>query len=209
VLEIAKNLKTPIERLGTIVTAMLDASTIEVHALDLQYTATTLQAVASMAIGPWREALEERGIDLVVEGVDGILPIEADLQRMSQAFGNIISNAIKYTPDKGRISVSAAMIDGEHFEVIFADTGVGIDPGDQELIFEKFYRVGSLLLHSTSDTKFKGAGPGLGLHIARGVIEAHGGKIWVESAGFDEEKCPGSAFHVMLPLKPASSAAVQ
>jgi signal transduction histidine kinase len=207
VLEIAKNLKTPIERLGTIVTAMLDASTIEVHALGLQYTATTLQAVISMAIGPWRDALKERDFDLLVEGVNDISPIEADLQRLSQAFSNILSNAIKYTPDNGRVSISAAMIDSEHFEVIFTDTGVGIDPGDQELIFEKFYRVGSLLLHSTGDTKFKGAGPGLGLHIARGVIEAHSGQIWVESEGFDEEKCPGSAFHVMLPLKPASQEA--
>jgi signal transduction histidine kinase len=202
VLEIVKNLQTPIERLGTIVTAMLDASTIEVHALDLQYTATTLQAVISMAIGPWREALKEREFDLLMEGIDDVPPVEADLQRLSQAFSNIISNAIKYTPDSGRVSISAAMIDSEHFEVIFADTGVGIDPGDQELIFEKFYRVGSLLLHSTGDTKFKGAGPGLGLHIARGVIEAHSGQIWVESEGFDEEKCPGSAFHVMLPLRP-------
>jgi signal transduction histidine kinase len=165
VLEIAKNLKAPIERLATIVTAMLDASTIEVHALDLQYTATTLQAVISMAIGPWREALEARDFDLLIEGVDSISPIEADLQRLSQAFSNVISNAIKYTPDKGCISISAAMIDSEHFEVIFTDTGVGIDPGDQELIFEKFYRVGSLLLHSTGDTKFKGAGPGA--HRAR------------------------------------------
>jgi signal transduction histidine kinase len=209
ILEIVKNLKTPIDRLGTIVTAMLDASTIEVHALDLQYTATTLQAVVSMGIGPWRDALKERDFDLVLEGIDDVPPIEADLQRLSQAFGNIISNAIKYTPDNGRVSISAAMIDSEHFEVIFADTGVGIDSGDQELIFEKFYRVGSLLLHSTGDTKFKGAGPGLGLHIARGVIEAHGGQIWVESEGFDEEKCPGSAFHVMLPLEPTTPGSEQ
>jgi signal transduction histidine kinase len=201
VLEISKNLKAPIERLATIVTSMLDASTIEVHALDLQHTKTTLQAVISMALGPWREALEERNFDLVIEGVEDISPIEVDLQRLSQAFGNIVSNAIKYTPDNGKIMISAAMIDSEHFEVIFTDTGVGIDPGDQELIFEKFYRVGSLLLHSTGDTKFKGAGPGLGLHIARGVIEAHDGQVWVESEGYDEELCPGSSFHVMLPLK--------
>ncbi|MEJ2108267.1 MAG: GAF domain-containing sensor histidine kinase, partial [Acidiferrobacteraceae bacterium] len=204
VVEIAKNLKTPIERLGTIVTAMLDASTIEVHALDLQYTATTLQAVISMAVGPWRGALKERNFELVIEGVDDIPPIEVDLQRLSQAFTNIVSNAIKYTPDNGRISITAAVLDAEHFAVTFTDTGVGIDSGDQELIFEKFYRVGSLLLHSTGDTKFKGAGPGLGLHIARGVIEAHGGQVWVESEGFDEEKCPGSSFHVVLPLKQAT-----
>ena len=77
---------------------------------------------------------------------------------------------------------------------------VWIDPDDQELVFEKFYRVGSLMLHSTGDTKFKGAGPGLGLHIARGVIEAHGGQIWVESEGYDEKELPGSEFHIVLPL---------
>ena len=98
------------------------------------------------------------------------------------------------------------MVDQEHFEVVITDTGTGIAPEDQLLIFEKFYRVGDLLLHSTGDAKFKGAGPGLGLHIAQGVIEAHGGRIWVESEGYDEERCPGSAFHVLLPLRAGSPA---
>jgi signal transduction histidine kinase len=84
-------------------------------------------------------------------------------------------------------------------EVLFADTGIGIDRNDQTLIFEKFYRVGAVELHSTGTTKFKGAGPGLGLTIAKGVIQAHGGKIWVESPGHDEEDLPGSTFHVILP----------
>jgi signal transduction histidine kinase len=201
--EIVRNLKTPIERLSTIVTAMLDASTIEVRALDLQFATTTLQAVLSMAIGPWRDAMEERGLQLTMEGIVDVLPIKADLQRLSQAFGNLVSNAVKYTPDGGHIAIEARMVDGEWFEVVVSDTGVGIDPGEHEMVFEKFYRASSVLLHSTGDTKFKGAGPGLGLHIARGVIEAHGGRIWVESEGHDEEKYPGSAFHVLLPLKPA------
>jgi hypothetical protein len=68
------------------------------------------------------------------------------------------------------------------------------------MIFEKFYRVGSADLHSTGTTKFKGAGPGLGLPIAKGVIEGHKGRIWVESQGHDEETCPGSRFHILLPL---------
>jgi signal transduction histidine kinase len=198
--EIVRNLKTPIQRLTAIVTAMLDASTIEVHALDLQFTTTTLQAVLTMALGHWHSAVAERNQELTVEVADGIPPVEVDLQRLSKALGNIVSNAIKYTPDGGQISVHAQMVNDTRFEIVVTDTGVGIDLDDQELIFEKFYRVGSLMLHSTGDTKFKGAGPGLGLHIARGVIEAHGGQIWVESEGHDEEKCPGSAFHVVLPL---------
>jgi signal transduction histidine kinase len=94
-----------------------------------------------------------------------------------------------------------------YVEITIADTGIGIDPEDQDLIFEKFYRVGSVDLHSTGSTKFKGAGPGLGLPIARGVIAAHGGKVWVESPGHDEIRFPGSTFHIVLPALPAPSSA--
>jgi len=69
------------------------------------------------------------------------------------------------------------------------------------MVFEKFYRVGDADLHSTGTTKFKGAGPGLGLPIAKGVIEGHGGRIWVESPGHSDETCPGSRFHVLLPFE--------
>ncbi|KAA3661937.1 MAG: sensor histidine kinase, partial [Chloroflexi bacterium] len=75
-------------------------------------------------------------------------------------------------------------------------------PKFHDLIFEKFFRIGDPQLHSTGSTKFKGAGPGLGLPIAKGVIEAHGGRIWVESDGEDEDRLPGSRFHVILPLRP-------
>lgn len=201
---ITTNLKAGVERLAAVVTAIIDASEIEVKAIDIHRASTTLSAVMATAVGPWREAFEKRHISLTPQGIDDIPPIEADFQRLSQAFGNIISNAIKYTPDGGQVSIEASMVDQEHFEVVIADTGVGIAPEDQPLIFEKFYRVGDLLLHSTGDAKFKGAGPGLGLHIAQGVIEAHGGRIWVESEGYDEERCPGSAFHVLLPLRAGS-----
>jgi signal transduction histidine kinase len=117
----------------------------------------------------------------------------------------LIGNAIKYTPDDGNISIQASSVPSrqdrdEYVEVVIADKGIGIDPKYQELIFEKFFRIGDSQLHSTSDTKFKGAGPGLGLHIARGVIEAHGGRIWVESEGEDEQRLPGSRFHIILPV---------
>jgi signal transduction histidine kinase len=102
----------------------------------------------------------------------------------------------------GALSSSASEKTGERFiEIVIADTGIGIASDDLERIFEKFYRVGNVLLHSTGDTKFKGAGPGLGLTIARGIVEAHGGRIWAESPGHDEEHCPGSKFHVLLPIR--------
>jgi signal transduction histidine kinase len=80
------------------------------------------------------------------------------------------------------------------------DSGIGIGPEMHELIFSKFYQTGEIALHSSAKTKFKGGGPGLGLAITRGIVAAHGGKIWLESAGHDEVRCPGTTFHVLLPL---------
>jgi signal transduction histidine kinase len=76
---------------------------------------------------------------------------------------------------------------------------------DLSRIFEKLSTIGDVTLHSSSQTSFKGGGPGLGLAIAKGIMEAHGGTIWAESPGYDEEACPGSTFHIMVPLR--SSAA--
>jgi signal transduction histidine kinase len=70
------------------------------------------------------------------------------------------------------------------------------------MIFEKLYTIGAVQVHSSGRTKFKGGGPGLGLAIARGVVQAHGGKLWVESTGYDETTFPGSTFFVLLPFTP-------
>lgn len=88
----------------------------------------------------------------------------------------------------------------QYVELVVADTGIGIDATDLEHIFDKFYRAGDVMLHSTGQTKFKGAGPGLGLTIARGIVEAHSGRIWAESSGRDEAACPGARFFVLLPV---------
>ena len=90
-------------------------------------------------------------------------------------------------------------------EITIADTGIGISSENQAVIFEKFGQLGRVNLHSSGKTKFKGGGPGLGLPITRGIIEAHGGTIWVESSGCDEEKCPGSIFHILIPSRTEST----
>ena len=110
----------------------------------------------------------------------------------------MLTNAIKYTPDGGKITVDGRILPG-FIEVIVEDTGIGISLADQLTIFEKFNQLGDVALHSSGKTKFMGGGPGLGLPIARGIIEAHDGTIWVDSPGCDEESCPGTAFHILLP----------
>jgi hypothetical protein len=90
----------------------------------------------------------------------------------------------------------------DELQVSIKDTGIGIDPKNHEAIFEKFFRAFDPGLHSTGSTKFMGAGPGLGLTIAKGVIEGHGGRIWVESPGFDADKLPGSTFNIIIPTIP-------
>jgi len=191
------------DRLERIISAMLDASEISAEALRLVRTEVRLSTVVKMAADRWKEALELRQQHLAIVGLDELPPIQADQQRLVQAFSHLINNAIKYTPDGGRIEVRGQLVDEDEgiVHIIVADTGIGIAPEEQELIFEPFYRVGSADLHSTGTVKFKGAGPGLGLPIAKGVIEAHGGTIWVESEGYDEVRCLGSSFHILLPLR--------
>lgn len=193
-------------QLESLITAMLDASQLDVDGMQLTFVKARIDTILRLAGEPLAQALRERRIQMVVEGVNDLPAIYADFKRLVQAFTNLLGNAVKYTPDNGRIHVTAALIPSvdreEYIEIVISDSGIGIDPQYHELIFEKFFRVGDPQLHSTGSTKFKGAGPGLGLPIAKGVIEAHGGRIWVESEGEDEARLPGSRFHIILPVKP-------
>jgi signal transduction histidine kinase len=132
--------------------------------------------------------------------------LKADVEALQKVVTNLISNAIKYTPDGGTITVEGRYLAAgpqsrPGIQLTICDTGIGIDPAVQALIFTKFYRAEPLNLHSTGQTKFKGAGSGLGLTIAHGLIKLHGGYLWVESPGRDEDTCPGSQFHLVLPLR--------
>jgi len=131
-------------------------------------------------------------------------PILADSELLKKVLDHIIVNAIKYTPDGGSIFINARAVQvdgrGEFCELRIRDTGIGIDPTNHKIVFEKLYQLGKVELHSSGRTKFKGGGPGLGLAIAAGIIKAHKGKIWVESLGYDEEKLPGSTFIIQIPI---------
>jgi len=91
--------------------------------------------------------------------------------------------------------------DDRGVEITIADSGIGIDPEHHERIFDKFSHVGQVGLHSSGTVKFRGGGPGFGLAIVKGIVTAHRGDVWVESAGCDVDACPGSSFHVLLPVE--------
>jgi signal transduction histidine kinase len=105
---------------------------------------------------------------------------------------NVIINAIKYTPNGGQITIDGRMLPG-FIETTISDTGIGIDPDDHIHIFEKFGRLGSVSLHSSGKIKYKGGGPGLGLPITKGIIEAHG-IYMVESKDLMNLKCLAQLF---------------
>lgn len=190
-----------IQRLRTIVDDMVDVSLIDNNLLDLNYQPLWLHQVLTQVRDELMNSILKRKQSFDLHAFPGSeIMLFGDPERMHQAFRNIVNNAIKYTPDQGKITIDGRLLPG-YVEVVVSDSGIGISPKDQDLIFEKFGQLGNVSLHSSGKTKFKGGGPGLGLPIARGIIDAHGGTIWVESEGQDEKRCPGSTFHVLLPIK--------
>ena len=205
--EIVGHINRATVQLEGLISAMLDASQIDVDGMQLNFMDTTLETVLRLAVEPLTKAIRTRRINFEVYGVRQMPPIQVDFKRLVQCFTNLIGNAVKYTPDFGTVAITAELLPAENGQsermaITISDTGIGIDPRYHDLIFEKFFRIGDPQLHSTGSTKFKGAGPGLGLPIAKGVIEAHHGRIWVESNGEDETQLPGSHFHIILPIHP-------
>lgn len=188
-------------RLRDIIDDMIDVSLIDNHLLTLNVQPMWISHLLNLIRNEFKKPISERKQTLNVRAFEGSdLMIYGDSERLYQALSNVVMNAIKYTPDTGTIDIDGRLLPG-FIEVTIKDTGIGISPEDQTSIFDKFGQVGRTDLHSSGKTKFKGGGPGLGLSITRGIIEAHGGTIWVESAGYDEVKLPGSTFHILLPTR--------
>jgi len=197
-------MSTGIVRLRGIVDDMIDVSMIDNHLLRLNLQPMQVTTMMDALSYEYENSLRERKLTLQRKDFDGNRQwIYADSVRLAQAFRNLINNAIKYTPDGGTITIDGRTLSG-FIEVTIADTGIGISAENQAVIFEKFGQLGRVELHSSGKTKFKGGGPGLGLPIARGILETHGGSLWVESPGYDEKTCPGSTFHVMIPARTES-----
>jgi len=188
------------KRLRGIIEDMIDVSLLENDLLNLNYQPFWLNRILEFVLLELSPVSKDREISINIHDFDGYkLMNYGDSEKLIQLFKNLIINAIKFTPDGGIININGRKLTG-FVEVLISDTGIGINQEDQTIIFEKFNRLGNIALHSSSKTKFKGGGPGLGLPIAKGIAEAHGGSIWVESSGYSETDFPGSTFHILLPL---------
>lgn len=200
------------ERMKDVVDVMFDVTEADIGGISLFKGPVNLSDVLDQATRQLLASMDERRIAYQKNGFGELPIVQADGTRLVQAMENLINNAVKYTPDGGKIEVSAHLTHkdklGDAIELIVQDSGIGIDAEHHERVFDKFYRVGNLLNHSTGKTKFKGAGPGLGLTLVKAIAEAHGGLVWVESPGYNEETMPGSAFHFVIPLESREKAAV-
>jgi signal transduction histidine kinase len=174
------------DRLLQLVGDLLFVAQLDAGQLALTRSEVDLEALVVHAVDAARPLAEQRRIDVAAHGrpVPGVF---GDSTRLAQLLDNLVSNAIKFTPEGGRVDIRTDILDG-HAVIEVSDTGVGISRADTELIFDRFYR--------TRDAGSQAIqGSGLGLAIAKAIVEAHDGRIGVES-----RQGQGTTFRVELPL---------
>jgi signal transduction histidine kinase len=193
-------------RMHKVVNMMLDLTRIGSETLKMDSVPVPLKRIIDDLVRDLQESAAQRNIQFTVMHADHTPLLNGDPALIQKAIYQLMVNAIKYTPDGGKIMITtrpSVMEDhSPSVEIAVRDRGIGLDAEHHDLIFEKFYQVGDVALHSSGKTTYKGGGPGLGLALVRGVARAHGGKVWVESAGHDEVNFTGSTFYLMLPLTP-------
>jgi signal transduction histidine kinase len=195
-------------RLHEVMDSMFDIAQIDARSLQPNIQSIEIGHLIYEVCLEQAPLLKERKQSLSID-LPALPHVKADPNLLKKLFHHIVRNAVKYTPNDGRIIITGHNIPAivnlpsGGLEIIVSDTGVGVDPNFREIIFTKFYQPGELSKHSTSKTRFKGSGAGLGLALAKGIVEAHGGRIYVESPGYDEINFPGSQFHIILPLSKA------
>jgi PAS domain S-box-containing protein len=185
-------IKNNADRLTALVNDILDISRIETGRLKLQIDSLDLMQLIGGVIDNFRGQIVEKSLDLTLDLPPSLPPVRGDKGRTTQILENLTSNAWKYTPEGGRVTIRARVIDG-YVQVDVIDTGIGIDPKDIPHIFDRFYRTEQAEVQAVD-------GSGLGLSIVKMFVELLGGDIWVTS-----ELNKGSTFSFTLPLSvPAS-----
>ncbi len=178
-------------RLARLSNDLLRLSQIEAGKMNADFQPVDLKLLVDGGIEAARAAATQKKLTIAEPDLPSNLPrVRGDANLLRDVLRNLLDNAIQYTPAGGRVDVTVTVNDGLAV-VTVSDTGIGIPQSDQPRIFERFYRVDAARSREVGGT-------GLGLAIAKHVVEAHGGKIWVES-----QVGNGSAFHFSVPVQPA------
>jgi two-component system, sensor histidine kinase and response regulator len=181
------------ERLQRLVGDLLFVARLDANGLQLRFGDVQLDEIVRDAVESSSALARSREVSLVAE-LEPMPAVSGDKERLTQLVGNLISNALKFTPAGGSV-VARAFVDGGRAVVEIADTGIGIPPGEQSRLFQRFFR-------SSTATEQAIPGTGLGLVISRAIAEAHGGTIDVTSLPGE-----GTTFRVEIPLEPEEVAA--
>jgi signal transduction histidine kinase len=173
--------------LSRLVDELQELSLAEAGELKLVYQREDIARLIEQTVASWQPRVAAKEISLSLDLPDNLPQVSIDWQRISQVLHNLLENAVTHTPKRGTINVAATTQD-DKIEVRVSDTGEGISAEDLPNIFERFYRVDKSRARATG-------GSGLGLTIAKRLVEAHGGKIAVES-----ELGKGSSFSFTIPI---------
>jgi PAS domain S-box-containing protein len=181
--------KSNTDRLSRLINDLLDLSRIEAGRIDLRPTILSLAAVVAEAAEQLKPLAERKLIQIEVMVPDPSMTVWADRDKVTQVLLNLISNAIKFTPEDGKVTVAIEENGNEWAKISVADSGPGILPEEADKIFAKFYQI-------PHRDNLRPKGSGLGLTISKALVEMHGGHIWVES-----ELGRGSKFSFTLPAE--------
>ena len=176
------------KRLAALINDLLDISRIESGRIQMDQAPISLLESVTQRIEEIRPQADEKSIRLALTAPESVPKVLGDEARLGQVFTNLIGNAIKFTPENGDVNIKVEA-DGNLLHVEVIDTGPGIPPEERQKIFDKFYQLSDI------STRQQG-GSGLGLSISKSIVEAHGGKLWID----DGNQGKGSNFQFVLPL---------
>jgi signal transduction histidine kinase len=203
--QITESILENINRMHKILESMLDIAKMDSHVLELTPRSIIITEVVEDVCEGMDDRFQKHNISLKMELPDDLPYIRGDTRSLEKVFSQLLLNALIYTPEGGNVHIrgryhSKGVKDfpEECVEIVVQDTGVGIDPSLHEFVFTPFFQTGEEDLHPRESGE--GERLGLGLAVVRGIVEAHGGRVWVESSGQDPDTFPGSAFHVVFPL---------
>ncbi len=222
-LELVRHISRAGDRLSDIVRDMVDVSLIDGRTIDLVSQDVDVNVLVQRAVDNAESFIHERRQRLDLDLASDLPLVKCDVERMVQVIGNVLGNAIKFTPNDETLLLQTKLVfhpwlpekssagdfadacapgneQVPYVEITVCDKGIGIAESEREAIFDKFHEVGDVEEHSTGKVAFKSRGTGLGLSIVKGIVELHGGRVWVESPGYDPETMPGSVFYILLPV---------